>query len=76
MSSMGRKRRRKQPYISGYCAYNHGQHPCKGEVLNGSLVKPRVTLCSCACHGDYEARLVAAGQTPVVEEESSEDDEE
>lgn len=69
-------RKRKKPYISGHCMFAHGQYPCKGEVQNGALVKPRTTLCSCTCHGDYEARLVAAGQVLVLEEEAGEDDDE
>ncbi len=70
------RRKNKQPYRSGYCLYGNHQKPCKGEVLNGSLVKPRVTLCACECHGDYESRLVAAGQTlnTVEVEEDNQDD--
>lgn len=70
------RRRRKTPYISGHCLFAHGQYACKGEVQNGALVKPRVTLCSCSCHGDYVARLEAIGQVMVVEETVEEDDEE
>ena len=55
--------------------FNHGQYPCKGEYKNGELIKPPVTLCSCTCHGDYAARLVAAGQTLAVEEDEESDDE-
>lgn len=69
-------RRRKTPYISGHCMFAHGQYPCKGEVQNGALVKPRMTLCACSCHGDYLARLVAAGQTLVLVPEDDEDDDE
>lgn len=65
---ISKKKRKGQPYKSGYCAYAHGQHPCKGEFQNGSLVKPPTTLCSCDCHGDYEARMKAAGYRIVVED--------
>jgi hypothetical protein len=68
------RKRRKQAYKSGYCAYAPHQKPCKGEFQNGSLVVPRVTLCSCDCHGDYEARMTAAGQRLVLEETDIEDD--
>ncbi len=74
---MSVKKRRKLPYISGYCAYAPHQYPCKGEFENGSLVKPRTTLCSCDCHGSYEDRLEAAGQgAPIeyIEETYDEDD--
>ncbi len=69
------KRKRREPYRSGYCVYGNHQKPCKGEFQNGSLVVPQVTLCACECHGDYEARLAAAGQTPrehVIEEDEDE----
>lgn len=69
-------RRRRTPYISGHCMFAHGQYPCRGEVQNGELVKPRTTLCSCICHGDYEARLVAAGQALVLEKAVGEDEDE
>lgn len=67
------KRRRKTPYKSGYCLYAPHQYPCKGQVTNGEKAKNRVLLCSCECHGDYEARLKALGLEP---EEIAEDDEE
>lgn len=70
---MTRKRTRKTPYISGYCLYSPHQYPCKGEFGNGSLIKQRVTLCSCDCHGDYLERLAAAGQTLVLPTEEDED---
>jgi hypothetical protein len=69
------RRRRKQPFVSGYCAYAPHQAPCKGEFENGAAIKPRITLCSCSCHGDYEERLAAAGQTPREEEIEEDDDE-
>ena len=73
---MARKRRNKTPYKSGYCLYGNHQHPCKGVFNNGNLVVPPVTLCSCECHGDYEERLAAAGQTPkMIEIEEDDDDE-
>ena len=70
------KRRRKSPFISGFCAYAPHQVACKGEFQNGAAIKPRMTLCSCSCHGDYEERLVAAGQAPREEVEETEDDDE
>lgn len=70
------KRKRKTPYRSGYCVYGSHQRPCKGEFQNGSLVVPQTTLCACECHGDYEARLAAAGQVPkMIEVEEEEDNE-
>lgn len=69
------KRRRGGPYKSGYCLYAAHQHPCKGEFENGAAVKPAITLCSCDCHGDYEARLIAAGQSRPVEEPADLEDE-
>lgn len=73
--SIAKRRKRKVPYKSGYCLYAAHQHPCRGQVENGAAVVPRITLCSCSCHGDYEARLVAAGQAPVEEtEDEAEDD--
>lgn len=68
------KRRRRTPYVSGHCLFAHGQFPCPGEVKNGALITPRVTLCSCSCHGNYETRLVAAGQVLVVEPDVEEDE--
>lgn len=57
-----KRKKRSGFYRSGYCLYAAHQYPCKGEFENGSRVAPRLTLCSCECHGDYEARLIAAGQ--------------
>lgn len=69
------KRKRRGPYKSGYCAYAPHQYPCKGEFQNGASIKPFITLCSCECHGDYEARLQAAGIVPVDIVEDDDDDE-
>lgn len=70
---MGR-RKRSSPFVSGYCAYNPHQHPCKGQFQNGSAAPNPITLCSCECHGDYEARLQSLGI--VVDLTIDEDDEE
>lgn len=69
------KRRRRTPYKSGYCSYAPHQHPCRGEFTNGSKAANPVTLCSCECHGDYEARLQAAGIVPPEPETIDEEDE-
>lgn len=66
-------RKKKPMYRSGYCAYAPHQHPCKGEFGNGAGAGRKVTLCSCECHGDYEARLIAAGQKPPPEEVEEDD---
>ncbi len=65
-----------QPFKSGFCAYAPNHVKCKGEYENGALVKPRVTLCSCPCHGSYSERLEAAGQINLedAEEEVEDDD--
>jgi hypothetical protein len=45
---------------------------CKGWSENGALIVPRYTLCSCDCHGDYEKRLIEAGQSKTVEDTEDE----
>lgn len=75
---MRRRKSNRANYRSGYCMFpNHkpSHHLCRSEVQNGVAITPRVTLCSCLCHGEYEARLIAAGQS-LPEEELETDDEE
>jgi len=83
MSLNRRRKKRGTPYVSGYCLFaarckdpaNRAARPiCRGEVTNGVLVKPRITLCSCTCHGDYSARLTAYGLDEPILEPDDEDD--
>lgn len=60
-------------YRSGFCNTFPHQHPCPGEFKNGTAAKNPVALCSCECHGDYEARLQSHGIVPA--EPIEEDDE-
>lgn len=71
---MGR-RKRQGAYKSGYCNYAPHQHPCPGEFKNGTAAKNPIALCSCECHGDYEARLQALGLVPEEPEADDEEDE-
>lgn len=62
------------PYRSGLCATNPHPRPCPGQFKNGAAAKNPIALCSCECHGDYEARLQSLGIVPAEPEEEEDDD--